>query len=222
MKHRLIVGVLFCVAIYSRLSAAVVVWDTPTTVSGPSDILNTGTFFAASSSLGAPATVNGVTFAGRDGSANIAITRFGTYSPGSTHTGDTGYDTLLGTGYFTDNNGTDTITLSGLTIGETYRIQLWSPAWDANYPTTFAAGNTVDMGNSGAVGKTVFGYFVADDTTEVISYYTTPGGMANSPNGIIGPVAIFQIPEPSTYALCGGLLALGVVVRRRQRLVVAA
>ena len=125
-----------------------IVWGSPQTVSGDSDIDTTGSFVYAFTFGGTSAppstTVNGVTFSpftipsGIITSAtvgNVIISEspgylFGSNSLGSVSAPFSGlsssYQSLLGTGAYADILDNITVTLNGLTSGQQYRLQWWT------------------------------------------------------------------------------------------------
>lgn len=125
-----------------------IVWGSPQTVSGDSDVSTTGSFVYAFT-FGGPtapssATVNGVTFSPFTIPAgffqtvtvgNVTITE----SPGSLFAYNTfgstsapfsnlssGYQTLLGSGAYADQAAAITVALNGLTNGQQYQVQWWT------------------------------------------------------------------------------------------------
>src|SRR5476651_1438111 len=119
---------------------ALIIWNAPTNVdtTDPTQVSNVGTFFAEfTPSSSAPLLVNGVTFT--NSSANISIAPAGGANHGGTGSGN--YNDLLTTGNYI-SNGTSSTTpsvISGLTNGQTYTIQIWTPFWDVNYSTRFSS-----------------------------------------------------------------------------------
>lgn len=215
--------------------ASLIVWQSPADATSVSDILSTGTFVAAKSGYavhqnGGPITVGGVAF-GDNAQTLITFggnTGFGIVIPDEAlpNSGDTDYNNLLSKGYFTPAFDTANITLSGLTIGDSYRVQLWVPVWDHTWTTTFSTSNgetstSVDMNNVYTAARYVVGNFVADGTSQTIVYGQTVG--PSSAYGLVAAAAVFNlsspaaVPEPGTYAALAGLAALGLVVWRRRQ-----
>ncbi len=210
-------------ALSSKVSAAVVVWGTPTSSSVPGDVLTTGTFVVAESAADSALTVNGVTFA-QNGTANdLSFTYQGNFhfTGGTTppaSVADSAYNTLLTwTNYTTTGfSGGGIITLSNLIMGDTYRVQIWTPFTDITYPTTLSAGNSVDMGNSAGVSRWVIGTFTADSATQTIAYNPSPTYAADS----MAAVALYDItaiPEPAEYAAALGAVGLGLALAARRK-----
>lgn len=205
------------------MPAATVTWGSPAAAVGPLEIDNSYSMVSAESGYSAPLTVNGVTFAALDDATNSILIEAASvhYQFGSFNSGDPVYDLLINNGFYTTTNTQpNNITLSDLTVGQAYQLQIWVGPWNGTYPTSFTAGNTVDMGNAHNVAKWVKGVFTADAATQTVTYHGTGG----SGYGILAAVALSEIPaipipEPATYAILGGFAALGLSVccKRRHR-----
>ena len=182
--------------------ASVINWGSATTISGTSDVDTTGTLFA-SANFGSSSgeTVNGVFFNAFPVSGtsttvgNITLTSSGglsgfTYSPPATTTAPYGslpieYKNILSPFAYTDTLPQQ-VTVSGLTIGETYAIQFWvqDPRAAFGARTITVGTQTLDVNTTdteGGLGQWILGQFTADATTQSVSL--VPGG-----------------PEPATYA----------------------
>ena len=122
------------VALYAVAPAArgsTILWSSPTPIStdgSGSDVLNTGgalvvAEYAGGNGAGSQ-TVNGVTF--QEGLSDYAGYQ-GTFVGGLSGftTNNSAYDTVLD-GFDYDGNNPNTLTISGLTPGTTYDVQLWS------------------------------------------------------------------------------------------------
>ena len=140
-----------------------IVWGSPQTVSGDSDVSTTGSlvyaFTFGGTSAPSSATVNGVTFSlftvpggivtsATVGSVTIsespgnlfAYNTFGSASaPFSTLSSS--YQTLLGSGAYADTPANITVTLGGLTNGQQYEVQWWTNN-SANLTPQFGGGFT--------------------------------------------------------------------------------
>jgi hypothetical protein len=168
---------------------ATITWGTPTAISGPTDVLTTGTFVAAASAFGSASTVNGVSFAAYNATSSFTYTgtrasyHSETYPP--TNTGDSAYNDILNIGFHSLDDGSATLTLSGLTAGQQYRGQLWTPSWDITWSTSFSSGNQVAMGNTALVPTYVTGTFTATGTTQTISYRSS-----SNTHGVIGAASV--------------------------------
>ena len=122
--------------------------------------------------------------------------------------------------------GTLTISAAALTLGATYEVQIFNrSAAQANESTIFTSANSAQVfddqgGNNSAnhIGEFVTGTFVATGLNEVITL--SSGGGPDVP--VLNDVNLVEInpatvPEPSTYALLLGGLALLTLQLRRQR-----
>jgi hypothetical protein len=140
-----------------------IVWGSPQTVSGDSDVSTNGSLVYALTFGGtaAPssATVNGVTFSpfripggivtsATVGSVTISESPgflFGSNSFGTASTPFSGlstdYKTILGSGAYADNPVSITVSLNGLTNGQDYEVQWWTNN-SANITPEFGGGFT--------------------------------------------------------------------------------
>ena len=196
-----------------------VTWTAPTAVSGPGDLVSTGTLLSALTGAATSVTISGVTFETSPSGITLNLASVvSSYTPGSYSSGNANYDALLNRGFFTAVNGTGKINFNGLTAGNVYRVQLWTPAWDANYATVFSspANDTVQMGNTATQPTYVTGTFTAQSSSEFINF----AGYGGSTRGLLAAATVYDvtaIPEPSTYAALAGLGALGLAWWRRSR-----
>ena len=230
---------LICASIVSVLAAvanaqnANITWGTPTTISISNDVSTVGTLLGtwAPYDGSAPFTVNGVTFTSGD-IPGLSTTLnngggVGTYaSPGTL---DANYNTLLTAAAFGNNGGPFTISWGGMTVGDTYLVQLWVN--DARNigglrTETFTGGaNTsaiLDYGsnpNGTGPGQFITGTFVADAASQNISILAT-GYAPSAQFNLLQVRDITPVPEPSTLAvLATGAGALLFGFRRKNRAV---
>ena len=123
------------------------------------------------------------------------------------------------------NPGTRFVILNNLALGSSYQIQIWVNQV-SGLNSTFTAGNTVTLNSAGGpnnLGEYVLGTFVADSSTESITYSSVGYGVLNAvqlrnipalppvfqnpgvPLGVIDTVGIsfsYQIPasnNPTSY-----------------------
>jgi hypothetical protein len=186
-----------------------IVWGSPQTVSGDSDVSTTGSlvyaFTFGGTSAPSSATVNGVTFSlftvpggivtsATVGSVTIsespgnlfAYNTFGSASaPFSTLSSS--YQTLLGSGAYADTPANITVTLGGLTNGQQYEVQWWTNN-SANLTPQFGGGFT-------------------NTTATAVNAVTLDANMTNSVGGVgqyaigtftaLGATQPFILSEPS-------------------------
>ena len=181
----------------SPASGAAITWGAATTISGDSDVDNSGTtvyayFFCSPHDTYSPLTVNNVSFEVKGTDSNGQVP----FVPNMTLSGFTwnwdcfakDYATSLSLNYQCVLNGIiagndpSTFTLTGLTIGQGYKVQLWlNQSRDTGSATVAISGggNSVTLtsnntGVRGGVGQYTIGTFTADTTTQVITF--SPGG----------------------------------------------
>jgi hypothetical protein len=141
-------------------------------------------------------------------------------SDGSNSTA-TAYQQALDGSTYIFTPGIGTITMSGLTSGDEYQIQIFNV--NGGRPTTYTSGtNSVIVG--GAVtgagpGQYVIGTFTANSATDSFTFQNTPGSTIDVAAGEVNGLSLrdlSDVPEPSTYAMMLAALALlGVVIRRK-------
>ncbi len=225
--------------------AATITWGAPTSVSADSNVSTLGTLVYAynitENAAVSPVTVNGVTFArfavgASDspvtvGAATLKPTAFfdgkntGLGSSAAPFVGLTSaYRTLLDRATTDYLSAQITLTLGGLTSGQSYLVQFWSNDsaalfWNAasdDTKTLFSAGNTVtlDMNNTnaeGGLGQWVTGTFVASGPTQDVTI-----GRVGASHLVLNAFQLRQIPEPSSVVLLG-CAGLSLVLARRRR-----
>ena len=231
-----------------RLHAADIFWTTPTTISSDTDVSTFGSLLYAwhfTQSATTISILNGVTFnAFAVSSSNVPITKGSTtLTPGTVldstdggagataapYTGlSTAYRGFLGSGA-TDFSRSFSLTLGGLTTGQTYRVQIWSscsspqgfffntPSDNTHSLLTSGRAVTLDMNNTnatGGVGQWVFGTFTADAATETVSF-SNPGPN-DSP--VLNGFQLRVVPEPSASLLAIGSGIALFAGRRRRRI----
>ena len=188
--------------------------------SGISSTLTYTHAYNIGSSLGF--TMNGVPFTGVAGGNPAVGGSFSIVGPGNVLPNDTG-NNLTGASLtlgntFIFNGDLVTLTLDGLTSGQSYRTTIFGVGWDdnttSNRTATFESGGerfTVDEDQFNINnGLTINFDFVATGGSQVITYDSL-GGNTFHTYGFANAV----IPEPSGVALIS--LALGGLLLRRRR-----
>lgn len=230
----------------SQSPAATITWGTPTAIASESDVsVNGTTIIARQATLtNADQTVNGVLFSGSVNTQNGVTfglpSGWGGYDPnsyvlgaaGTPGTLSTAYQTMLTGGWFADGPGTSTFSLSGLTVGQDYQLQIWVadyrqfPPNVYNRSETFTAGNTSDpltflqtnpsgINLGASSGSYILGLFTADGSTQTVDISSAQSRQLNA-------LQLRAVPEPSAVVLGGlGLVGmLGIFRRRREAAVV--
>jgi hypothetical protein len=214
--------------------AAPITWGTPTGISADTDVVTTGTLVNAINGGDGTVspTVNGVTFTGLAGTAevhgsvssgNITISTSSDWPPirgdvatfGSASGGfanlSPSYQSLLKSGLWQDATPYDTITLSNLTVGTQYIFQFWandSRPSGRNVTLTDPNSNAVilheDQGTTSNAGQFVTGTFTADATSEAITL------TGSSSSILANAMQLRAVPEPASLSLLGvaGLMLL--------------
>src|SRR5258706_1544852 len=175
---------MFCVVSLSSLvimanAQPSITWQTPTTISGTSDVNTSGAYFGSWAPQDGSANshpVNGVTFQGfpdLPGFTQGATFDNGYDGFGSPNTSDSYYNTLLQYGRFS-NEGLSpaTFSWSGMTPGNTYLIQFWvndgRNIGQSRSETITGGGSTsapLSFGSDGTgPGQYIIGTFVADSS----------------------------------------------------------
>lgn len=224
--------------------AGTILWGTPQSITGDSDVSTVGTLLYAynfGSTSVTDATVNGVTFvafgiAGGKTQSKDAVTisenPYFLYWGGWDSTSNpfaalsSSYRNLLGTNVTATSPDTITLELGGLTPGRMYDFQWWSNRSSSPvYSTTASAGNSVTLSSNtntgdleGGLGQFVIGRFTASGTSQSIDF---SGGyeFGTSDMPAINGFQVRVVPEPSTWAMLGTMLALGgprLLLRRRR------
>ncbi len=177
------------------LSATPISWSAPHNITGNSDVNTTGNAVQAVNVSGPSTTVNGVTF--EDFMITGGTVTSGHFSLAGNNGGFAGYgsanapfanlsaeyQTLLSTGNYGSGNSTMTLTISGLTLGDTYQLQVWIndsrgaygmqpvTATDGVFSVTLLGDTT---GLEGGTGQYALLSFVATGD-ETITFQGAPG-----------------------------------------------
>jgi hypothetical protein len=230
-RRALVLSILTLAVVPSLAHAANVIWSLPQNISTDSDVNTLGTFIdAASIGNDAPVTVNGVTFSAFNPGAptgSFAITGasgYGGYGVNAApfNTLSAAYQNLLTHGDFGSGNSIMTLTISGLTIGRDYLFQWWANDSRNNFVpqvVTATAGTAVTLNadttaSSGGIGQFAIGTFLADSTTQTISFQGGENGGTLENAFLLRDVT--GVPEPSSSILLGLGAPLGFALSRRR------
>jgi len=225
----IILGASIAGLITAAANAADVTWQTPKTISDPSDVSTLGSYFGSWAPHGSGSfTINTVTFQNFSDLPSLTQnfqnnTGNNTYNnPG---TSDANYNDYMTSGAFQNDASSPSFGWGGMTIGDTYLVQLWVN--DSRNSTTAQRTESVTGGANtsaflsygpvGGAGQFIIGTFVADATTESLS-------LNSGPNFPSAQLNLFQVrditpvPEPSTLAfLAAGASAMFYGFRRKNR-----
>jgi hypothetical protein len=229
--------------------AATITWGAAQNITGDTNVSTNGTLVDAFNigPGGTPTTVvNGVNFASfAYPTASLTSFTQGNYKVevsasflGSANTFGSGsppfsslsapYQTLLSTGGGASIGANYTLTMSGLTVGQTYEFQWWSNNSTATADgTTATAGNAVTLDSNltnlgGGTGQFAIGSFIADNAAQQIVFTRVGAGGVSTVNGFqlrqLGAGPGTAVPEPGSALV--GLMVLGLCgtrLGRRQR-----
>ena len=168
--------------------AAVITWGKATTISNDTDVVTSGSLAYAYNEAYYPTAVNGVPFGGGNSPSALGtnITLSGNFSWSNTAFG-TGagspwdglspfYQTLLRGGAYAVNNAQMSVTLSNLTVGHAYLVQVWvndnrALAGTRTETINSSGGNAITLdynstGTNGGVGQFTIGTFTADAASQ--------------------------------------------------------
>jgi hypothetical protein len=152
-------------------SATPIAWGTPVNISGASDVSHSGTFVDGIEGWSGNTTltigdatfhqpsVNAGTYSTPSG--DIALTFGSSFQYGSFNSASSDYNALVNEN---GNNG-GTATLSGLTAGLTYQVEVWAATVGYSATTTLDNSTTLDAGT----GQFVLGTFTATGGTETFT-----------------------------------------------------
>lgn len=205
--------------------AATITWGTPTTVTADTDVSLNGTLISATTwGAGDGNVVNGVTFAGNNDNAIMAVTKNSVTNQalGFDATGTSvsaPFEAILDS-FAYDGANPKVLTLSTLTLGNVYEIQLFvsddrgccgarTQQWSDS--ATLGTGNDTPVFAQTDSTYTI-GTFTATASTQLIYGH----GVDQGQNGLNAAVLRdVTIPEPSAFALIG-LAGAGLMLRRRR------
>ena len=253
---RFLSGFFFILGLAFSAQAQDLFWEPAAQITGDSDLITSGTEFdgfltnsgSDTTSLitvdGIPFTVDGIIFnlatdpsnmgfSATDGLISWQITSGDSqryeYTNFSAPGASSAFDTLMDSGgvYSDGGSATGIVTLSGLSTGNLYSVQVfqWADDNDPGLITLSGKLSTTlnDGGSTSSLGEFALGAFVATGPTETFGWsgdgssYTPLGPISVQDFGYVGP---YETPEPSTFGLvCCGLMALFTShwFRRRSR-----
>jgi hypothetical protein len=234
----------------STAQAAVITWGSVYDAVDSSDVYNGSvgpfkSFVDSSTFWTSDLTINGVTFnhydhkhyPGSSGGApfsygfansNITIDADSTYYPYGGPSGEysaapvNDYDRLTTMASYSNSSKYYAITLSGLTVGRQYQVQLFGPDWNVtfhrfrygdglgHYTDTMHTGGYLQ--NNSGPPQYVFGTFVAGAESQQIFM----GGDTSYSYGMGPAVSLFTVPEPTTMIIWSLLGGLAVMLGRRK------
>lgn len=236
-----ILAVVSAFALISSTShAAIITWGLPTNISGDSDVSTAGTLFQAANvgdgTTPSP-TINGVTFPafvmGSGPSFTLGdftlacpswINGYSGYGYGSgPFSGlSSAYQGLLGYGNYGNAAAVVmTLTITNLTIGNSYQFQWWvndsRQVW-AGQTVDATAGNSVTLDANtteaaGGIGQHVLGTFVADGTSQTIDFQGNAGNATLQNAYQLRDIT--PVPEPASATLL--MLGAAALAARRRR-----
>jgi hypothetical protein len=228
MKAKALPFIIFAAGIALPLSshAAVITWGSATAITASTDIQSAGVTGLAGADFGL---TTGTTTAINNGSVDVdfkslstgqsevlangvtvAVTDFNFTNAAGNGTIGGAFGTILGR-HMGSFSGVPTVTLSGLTNGTRYQIQIFAMGGDTQTVNItggpgLSVGGGNNPGNSSGFGQYAVGTFTADGPTQSI----TIGGS----EPVLNALTVGTIPEPSV-TLLGGIGLLGLMRRRR-------
>jgi hypothetical protein len=238
-RHASIIAGLLALTASSQ--AATIVW-TSSPLTGPVDVISTGTTVLAHVPVAASAvTVNGVAFSTSTtgGGVTMSVNLNNASSSGfesnnalgtnvASIGGSVEYKDLL-EGFRWNFTGSATtlpaitITFSDLTMGQEYKLRVWAAdyrSFGAGRYVTVDGGTTrvdyngTDVANTTTGGGFFTGVFTADSTSQAFTLTGVNTIQASNASTQYNALQLVAIPEPSA-ALLGGLGLLAMLRRRR-------
>jgi hypothetical protein len=195
-----------------------IAWQTPNPISGPSDVINDGTYFGSWAPYNqdsynngsAGLVVNGVKFLAATDLQDLSTVNFnsgyGFYNnPG---TSSANYNDLMQSAAYNGNGDGSpmSMTWGGMTPGDTYQVEFWANDGrgnDRSETLTGGANTSASLVFGNNPGEWIVGTFVADNTgSETVTFSGI--GSVNGPYpqmNMMDVLDVTAVPEPSTIAL---------------------
>jgi len=217
-------------ALPSAVLAASITWNTPAWETGnASDIITSGTFIDSAAWTRGNPVVNDVTFNGQTVFDSEGTLHFGNDSR-ITVTGilypyyiaraylpswlNTSYLNLVSGGAIqqSGSNPSTAINLGGLSVGQSYQVQVFEAFWNADFYTSFGGSAPLHSGVGNSNPEYVVGTFTADAATQAISLTGDSGYV------IFDAVQVrtTSVPDSGTTAALLGTALLGLAALRRR------
>ena len=184
------------------IQAASITWSTRALITGDADVSTNGGLLYAYDDSNISATVNTVNFAAGNSAStfggNITIsgyywyntTAFGSMTGTPWDNLNTNYQSVLQGGVYASSGNTMSVTLSNLTVGHPYLLQVWVcdtriGASNRTETVTSSGGNTLTLdynntSTNGGVGQYAIGTFTADAPTQVFTMTGAQPATGNS------------------------------------------
>jgi len=223
-------------ALPGAVLAASITWEDitlPLETGNVSDIITSGTFVDSASWTADDQIVNGVRFNGQTPfNSETGTMRFGHdskitvtniahpndhYGPGPTFSAGS-YFNLVSGGAWQLSGFNTAINLGGLSVGQSYQVQIFEAFWDYNWDTSFGGSAPLQLGVSNdpdpkkTIPNYVVGTFTADAPTQLISLASDSGVVVFD----AVQVRTTSVPDSGTTAALLGTALLGLAALRRR------
>jgi hypothetical protein len=228
----------FVVAVLAVPTAkASIIWSAPVNISGATDVQTNGTLSYAYS-FGSQEVVNGITFSTFSSPGNSTTVTNGNLTLSTTSGGNnisssnvfgpgtlTGtYGALLSSGDYAFAAGSTAqpldVTLGNLTVGASYQVEIWvNDIRSGETSRSETVGPTTLQFQTGTGnGQYETGTFVASSSSQTFVIQGSDSVHPFSASQLNAIELLQTTPEPATFGLTGGILALSsLLLRRRSR-----
>jgi hypothetical protein len=200
-----------------------ITWQTPTSISGPDDVVTNGTYFASWAPYNQDSANNGTNGLVVNGTKFLAFSDFPNFSTvgfnngyngyNNPNTSDANYNDLLQTAAYEGFGDGRPVSLSwgGMTAGHHYLVQIWANDGRGNGRTeTFQGGGnvsaTVDFGDP--PGQYIVGTFVANNS----GLATISLSGVGSPNGDFPQLNLIQVRDLTSQPRFTGISVSGTTL----------